>query len=159
MFPFWTSDAETESLPFTSARMVIQKCSESIIPLPPLNSLERWPRSGRQERNSKKLIFSTAIPLNCCREDMKFVWTKGTYDAISLNPEDAKGKRLKYIETLDKVLSDKGHFVITSCNWTQEELVRDFGVGFKLEEVIPTPRIQFGGVVGNTFTILVFMKE
>ena len=101
------------------------------------------------ERNSAELL----------RKKYDICLDKGTYDAVSLCPDDSKGKRLKYAENLNEILSDEGIFVITSCNWTQKELVEHFGQLFALEEVIPTPQIQFGGIVGNTFTILVFRKK
>ena len=55
---------------------------------------------------------------------------KGTYDAISLDPSGVEGnKRSKYIQSVASLLSDGGVFLITSCNWTQEELSRHFGRG------------------------------
>ena len=47
---------------------------------------------------------------------------KGTYDAIGLCPIDSKTKRLLYKEFLRSILKDTSTFVITSCNWTKEEL-------------------------------------
>ena len=53
---------------------------------------------------------------------------KGTYDAISLCPDDARSKRRKYIENVADLLQTgpdkKGLFIITSCNWTEEELTK-----------------------------------
>ncbi|KAL1122635.1 hypothetical protein AAG570_002962, partial [Ranatra chinensis] len=54
---------------------------------------------------------------------------KGTYDAVSLNPEDAFVKRRKYIENVASIVSQKGMFIITSCNWTESELVEHFKSG------------------------------
>ncbi|XP_043912802.1 EEF1A lysine methyltransferase 2 isoform X2 [Protopterus annectens] len=51
---------------------------------------------------------------------------KGTFDAISLCPENSAGKMSRYVETLHKVLKQKGIFIITSCNWTKNELVNQF---------------------------------
>ena len=51
---------------------------------------------------------------------------KGTYDAISLNPDDPKTKRSLYIENVSKMLDKSGYLVITSCNWTEDELVEQF---------------------------------
>jgi hypothetical protein len=51
---------------------------------------------------------------------------KGTYDAVSLHPEDPKGKREKYILNVWKLLKPQGLLVITSCNWTEKELVLQF---------------------------------
>ena len=47
---------------------------------------------------------------------------KGTYDAIALCPIDSKSKRLLYKEFLTNILKENGLFIITSCNWTFNEL-------------------------------------
>ena len=52
---------------------------------------------------------------------------KGTYDAISLSPSEAGRKRVCYIESVAALLSAGGLLVITSCNWTAEELKAQFG--------------------------------
>ena len=55
---------------------------------------------------------------------------KGTYDAISLCPDDAISKREKYIENVFNLLrcnvESKSFLIITSCNWTKEELIKQF---------------------------------
>ena len=54
---------------------------------------------------------------------------KGTYDAISLDPSGAEGKRLQYTQSVTSLLANGGVFLITSCNWTAEELTDHFGKG------------------------------
>ncbi|XP_053688214.1 EEF1A lysine methyltransferase 2 [Sabethes cyaneus] len=88
----------------------------------------------------------------------KVVHDKGTYDAISLNPEDSKSMREIYMHSVYRLLTDDGFFVLTSCNWTQQELVKSFEKYFQLYQVIPTPSFQFGGSVGNVVTSVVFCK-
>lgn len=56
----------------------------------------------------------------------KLIHDKGTYDAISLDPEDSLRKRTKYIDNVQKILLDDGHLVLSSCNWTNEELTNHF---------------------------------
>lgn len=63
---------------------------------------------------------------NTLSHDFKLVHDKGTYDAISLNPEDPATKRQKYIENIHHILLPKGYLVLTSCNWTKEELLKQF---------------------------------
>ncbi|XP_030011658.1 EEF1A lysine methyltransferase 2 [Sphaeramia orbicularis] len=83
---------------------------------------------------------------------------KGTFDAISLNPDNAKeGKRL-YVEALKDALKDKGFFSITSCNWTKEQLLERFSEGFEFVEELPTPSFKFGGKSGNSVTALIFKR-
>ena len=51
---------------------------------------------------------------------------KGSYDAISLNPEDAEGCRAKYITNVCSLLASDGLFILCSCNWTKAELLSQF---------------------------------
>ncbi|KAK7072156.1 Methyltransferase-like protein 10 [Halocaridina rubra] len=86
------------------------------------------------------------------------VHDKGTYDAISLNPDDPRAKRIAYIKAAHRVIEDHGLFIITSCNWTNEELQNHFTGYFRLEYEIPTPSFMFGGKVGSQVTSAVFKK-
>jgi EEF1A lysine methyltransferase 2 len=83
----------------------------------------------------------------------------GTYDAISLHPDNPKTKRTLYIKNVLELLNENSLFVITSCNWTEKELMESFGDLFDLEKIIPTPRFMFGGKVGNVVTSIVFKKK
>ncbi|XP_055628013.1 EEF1A lysine methyltransferase 2 [Toxorhynchites rutilus septentrionalis] len=87
------------------------------------------------------------------------VHDKGTYDAISLHPEDSKKMREIYMKSVDSLLDDDGLFILTSCNWTESELVRSFEGIFELHAVVPTPTFKFGGSVGNVVTSVVFVKN
>lgn len=91
-------------------------------------------------------------------DQFKIVHDKGTYDAISLM-ENAKENRSVYIENVYKMLKDDGLFIITSCNWTQDELLEQFSNKFNFKAVIPTPQFKFGGKVGSVVTSLVFVKK
>ncbi|RXM33472.1 Translocation protein SEC63-like [Acipenser ruthenus] len=48
---------------------------------------------------------------------------QGTFDAISLNPENAAENREQYARAVRSVLKDDGLFIITSCNWTKDQLL------------------------------------
>ncbi|XP_045509244.1 EEF1A lysine methyltransferase 2 [Colias croceus] len=87
------------------------------------------------------------------------VHDKGTYDAISLNPENTKENRFKYADQVAAMLVDNGLFVITSCNWTEAELIKHFAEKMKLKCVIPTPQFKFGGKVGSVVSSVVFVKK
>ncbi|XP_032683728.1 EEF1A lysine methyltransferase 2 isoform X1 [Odontomachus brunneus] len=91
--------------------------------------------------------------------DFKVVHDKGTYDAISLSPDDPAAKRQTYVENIHRIISPGGYLVLTSCNWTKEELLRHFTNHFELESQLPTDTFQFGGQTGNTITQLVFKKK
>ncbi|XP_050989489.1 EEF1A lysine methyltransferase 2 isoform X1 [Labeo rohita] len=83
---------------------------------------------------------------------------KGTFDAISLSPEDREEAKKRYVNSLRTVTQPGGFFIITSCNWTKEQLLQIFTPGFELVRELPTPRFQFGGVTGNSVTALVFKR-
>nr|XP_044605037.1 EEF1A lysine methyltransferase 2 isoform X2 [Equus asinus] len=92
------------------------------------------------------------------KEGLSNIKLKGTFDAISLNPDNALEKRKQYVKSLSRVLKVKGFFLITSCNWTKEELLNEFSEGFQLFEELPTPKFSFGGRSGNSVAALVFQK-
>lgn len=84
---------------------------------------------------------------------------KGTYDAISLDPDSAPDKRKTYIRNVSDLLVTSGKLVLTSCNWTKEELVEQFKEEFTVLEEIPMPQFTFGGKTGQKVTSLVFQKK
>lgn len=88
----------------------------------------------------------------------KIAHDKGTYDAVSLDPENTKEKRETYIRNVHKILEENGILIITSCNWTQPELIEAFEGKFKIKCSIPTPTFMFGGKVGNVVTSVVFER-
>jgi len=90
---------------------------------------------------------------------------KGTFDAISLCPDQAEEKKRLYVEFVKAALKSGGEmesggiFSLTSCNWTEEELMKVFGDEFALKDRIQFPSFQFGGKTGSTVTSLVFTKR
>lgn len=87
------------------------------------------------------------------------VHDKGTYDAISLNPNDSPLKRKIYCDVVHDLLQRNGLFIITSCNWSENELMTSFKQNFQLLTTIPTPTFRFGGKIGNLVTSSVFTKK
>uniref|UniRef100_A0A1B6BZS1 Protein-lysine N-methyltransferase g.24743 n=2 Tax=Clastoptera arizonana TaxID=38151 RepID=A0A1B6BZS1_9HEMI len=83
---------------------------------------------------------------------------KGTYDAICLDPEDSKSKRITYKNNIAKLLIDDGLFIITSCNWTDKELAEFFKSHFTVLASIPAPSFKFGGKTGSLVSTIVFQK-
>nr|XP_033798907.1 EEF1A lysine methyltransferase 2 isoform X2 [Geotrypetes seraphini] len=84
---------------------------------------------------------------------------KGTFDAVSLDPENAVEKREQFVMSLTHLLKPEGFFIITSCNWTKEELLHHFREGFEFLEELPSSKFTFGGRTGNSVTVLVFKKN
>ncbi|KAI8320600.1 S-adenosyl-L-methionine-dependent methyltransferase [Martensiomyces pterosporus] len=106
--------------------------------------------------------------------DAKFdvVLDKGTYDAICLKPKDGRdasdeeGAHLvdqeavgMYPQSVVNSLSDRGVFLITSCNWTEQELVARFKPHLEFVDRVKHRSFQFGGVVGQTVVTVAFKKR
>lgn len=49
--------------------------------------------------------------------------------------------------------------MITSCNYTEEELKRLFGDVFEVVDVLEFPRFQFAGGEGQTVSSVVFSRR
>lgn len=86
------------------------------------------------------------------------VHDKGTYDAISLHPESPAEKRSAYIDHVHRMTAPGGLLILTSCNWTEEELCASFEGKFAKHKAIPTPTFRFGGKEGSVVTQIVFKK-
>lgn len=86
------------------------------------------------------------------------VHDKGTYDAVSLHPDDPQKKRNAYIQNVHEMLTTEGLFILTSCNWTEEEICTSFAGRFTKHRTIPTPTFNFGGKTGSVITQIVFKK-
>ncbi|KAH7973787.1 hypothetical protein HPB49_005298 [Dermacentor silvarum] len=74
-------------------------------------------------------ILEQDLPCPSFSRKYDFVLDKGTYDAISLCPDNPQKKRRCYLEVVSQLLATGGHFVIVSCNWTQQELTAHFNRG------------------------------
>lgn len=110
--------------------------------------------------NYKVIDLLNAQDINDKFGDKKFdiVHDKGTYDAISLHPENPAEKRSIYIQSLYDLTSDGGLLILSSCNWTESELCTSLSGKFELYKRIPTPTFKFGGSVGSVVTQIVLKK-
>ncbi len=92
------------------------------------------------------------------------VLDKGTFDAISLSEElDDQGRRIceGYKERVVPLIRKGGILLVTSCNWTEEELGKWFSGGDG--ELVEEGRIEyrsfsFGGRKGQTISSVCFRK-
>lgn len=69
-------------------------------------------------------------PLCWAGEPFDVVLDKGTFDAISLSDEvlqDGRKMAEGYAEQIAKTVKPGGWFIITSCNWTEDELKKKIG--------------------------------
>lgn len=93
------------------------------------------------------------------------VLDKGTFDAICLSQEtDAQGRRIceGYRERVEPLVKPGGRFLITSCNWTAEELRSWFegeGSGMVYEGAVKYPSFTFGGKTGSSVVTLCFTRR
>lgn len=93
------------------------------------------------------------------------VLDKGTFDAISLSDAAvaADGRRgcEVYAEKAAALLKPgSGYLVVTSCNWTADELTRWFDIpALTRFRTIAFPSFQFGGVEGQTVSAVCFRRR
>lgn len=91
------------------------------------------------------------------------VLDKGTFDAICLSQDtDAQGRRIceGYREKVEPLVKKGGRFLITSCNWTEEELRGWFGGGeLTYEGKVKYPSYTFGGQTGSSVVTLCFRRD
>jgi len=110
-----------------------------------------------QKRNLQNVVsfkvvdFTAEIP----SERFEVVLDKGTYDAICLNAD--RSLRDKYITCVKTLLSDGGYFGITSCNFTQDEVLSNFQTqGFQYVSSVRYPTFSFGGHQGQRVCTVYF---
>ncbi|KAL8900568.1 MAG: hypothetical protein Q9207_005629, partial [Kuettlingeria erythrocarpa] len=99
------------------------------------------------------------------------VLDKGTFDAVTLSAEtDAEGRRIceGYRAKVLSMVKKGGRFLVTSCNWTGEELRAWFegrGDGdahevgsFEWEGTVRYPSFRFGGLTGQSVSGVCFRR-
>lgn len=91
------------------------------------------------------------------------VLDKGTLDAIALSglkTSDGKPVTTIYNKIISKLLNSGGVFLITSCNFTQQELIKIIeDEHLQMWEIIQYPLFEFGGVKGTTICTIAFTKR
>lgn len=95
------------------------------------------------------------------------VLDKGTFDAVSLSNDEVQGRRIcaLYPERILPLVKTGGIFLVTSCNWTEEELVAWFASknatpcpAFEVVGRVDYKTFSFGGVKGQTISTVCFRK-
>jgi hypothetical protein len=98
------------------------------------------------------------------------VLDKGTFDAVSLSEErdEGSGERVceRYPGIARGLVRRGGFLVVTSCNWTEEELVRWFvgggdggDDGLGVWGRVEYPRFRFGGHEGQGVCTVCFQRK
>jgi SAM-dependent methyltransferase len=91
------------------------------------------------------------------------VLDKGTFDAVCLSGEkDGQGRRIAegYRERVEGLVKRGGRFLITSCNWTEEEVKGWFAGGeMEYEGRAGYPSFTFGGRTGSSVCTVCFKRR
>ncbi|KAF9425950.1 hypothetical protein BGZ76_002998 [Entomortierella beljakovae] len=85
---------------------------------------------------------------------------KATTDIV-LAENDGNAEELadRYPKRVAAMMHDDGRLLITSCNWTQPELIQRFSSVFEYDSHIKYPTFKFGGATGQTISSVVFKKK
>ena len=88
---------------------------------------------------------------------------QGTFDAISLAPPDDGSEPLnaRFAPIIARLLAPDGVFVITSCNFTIDELKAKLATptsGLEYHAHVPRPTFSFGGHKGSTLATVAFRR-
>jgi len=104
------------------------------------------------------------------------LFDKGTFDAICLNED--KRMRNRYVAAIMSLMTPSSYFVITSCNWTQQEIIQIFEsmsyfesralehkeladlqhapTSLQFFKTLKHPEFSFGGRSGSTVATVAF---
>jgi len=97
-------------------------------------------------------------PLGKWKGGFDVVLDKGTFDAVSLSGE--KGVCEGYRERVEPLVREGGWLVVTSCNWTEEELGAWFaGGGLVKKGRVEYPVFRFGGGMGQSVATVCFQMR
>ncbi|KAF2817612.1 S-adenosyl-L-methionine-dependent methyltransferase [Mytilinidion resinicola] len=125
---------------------------------------------GRKEEGQAGVRFEEWDILNeqaggWLGEGWDVVLDKGTFDAISLSGQvDEQGRRIceGYRVRVEPLIKAGGRLVITSCNWTSDELRAWFeveGGQLEYETSVKYPSFTFGGKTGQQVCTLSFTRR
>lgn len=125
---------------------------------------EIWPNSSTTSREE-----AASMQRETARRAWDVVLDKGTFDAISLSAEtDDQGRRIVegYRERVKPLLArSTGLLVVTSCNWTEDELAKWFvkqgeeaDGGFSIRGRVKYSSYKFGGHEGQTISTVCFRR-
>ncbi|KAF9648686.1 hypothetical protein BDM02DRAFT_3115005 [Thelephora ganbajun] len=139
-------------------------CSENAI------SLAKSIASGKETEDATSIQFTVHdfltedLPRDDTTSDgWDLILDKGTFDAISLGKKDEDGcaPYRRYPQHLAALMKPGGRFLITSCNFTENELKSVFLVpeaGLVYHSRVQHPTFTFGGKSGSIVVTLAFEK-
>lgn len=104
--------------------------------------------NGREEKEGEQELGEWDVVLD-----------KGTFDAVSLSGIPDVERR--YVWQVERLVRPRGLVLVTSCNWTEDELKKWFESGGLLvyHGRIHYPTFKFGGATGQTISSVCFKKK
>ncbi|TKY87282.1 hypothetical protein EX895_003959 [Sporisorium graminicola] len=168
LFEMLESSAELEDV-MTAARLVGIDYSPASIELARSIAAKRGGDCERVHFSTADLLDSDSVQnlytLPKTQLDAEEGWDlvcdKGTLDAIALSSQPVNGALPidLYSNAVHTLVKKGGIFLITSCNFTEQELATRFtSRDFEVEQVLPTPSFTFGGAKGSTTTSIAFKR-
>jgi len=122
---------------------------------------EDQPELGDIEFEEWDILHSA--PRGNWNDGFDVVLDKGTFDAISLSDEtDEAGRRIceGYRGRVETLVKAGGNLVVTSCNWTEQELKEWFvGGGLDAVDRVEYPVFKFGGQTGQSISTVCFRRK
>ncbi|ANB14897.1 Efm4p [Sugiyamaella lignohabitans] len=112
--------------------------------------------------------FLTSSNWNESQSQWDVVLDKGTLDAIALSSEKYKGEDEvertgveQYAHAVKDMVKSKGILLITSCNFTEPELINAITKegAFEKWRIVKYPSFEFGGAKGQTICTVAFRKR
>lgn len=118
---------------------------------------------GFESINFKVMDFLSPQKVTKDITNFDIVLDKGTFDAISLSDQKtASGQKLNevYAKSVARFMKPGSKLVITSCNWTQDELIQKLTLDkvLKVHAYFKKPKnaFSFGGKTGSTTSSVCF---
>ena len=115
-----------------------------------------------KKAGKSEIKYQVLDVINECNQNQQFydlILDKGTFDAISLASfQDYKVSEVPsviYVKNVATMIKQSGFLLITSCNWTESELLDKFSQYFEFHQRLPYPTFKFGGSSGSTITSLI----
>jgi len=110
------------------------------------------------------VVLDDATHTQLSESSFDLVVDKGTYDAIYLlpgTPEERNDALRRYREGVQRVLrkGEGKYFVITTCNFTRDEIITQFSDVFAYYRHVDYPVLEFGGHKGSTNATVVFVHK
>jgi len=104
-----------------------------------------------------------SMPQSSSADLWDLILDKGTFDAIALMEDDHRGMAPAdgYPTKVTRLLRPGGYFLITSCNFTEEELKAKFAniqTGLLYHSRISHPTFTFGGKSGSICSSVAFQR-